>query len=391
MNQIIGYSQQELEKAVLNYKQVYVYGAGVEGKRVLEELMQYQIPVTAIVVTSKQNNPDTVMGVKVIELKNVVPDDKTMFIIGVSRKYEQQVAETLWESGHCHVVSLLNKKWKKNRIVPKLEITVKMGCGVQCKYCPQQELLHTYFGQEKSRESWLSLENYKKAIDHMPKETIITFSGFAEPFLHPQAIEMIEYANQTGHPVELYTTFVNLSEKDFDRIKDIPFRTVVLHTPDKMNYAIIPITDNYKKIMDKALSHKKPNGETFIDSANCQSEPSEEFLELAKGRIEVKSTLIDRAGLLEGEDLKKSIHKTGKLVCKRSYLQNHWVLLPDGTTVLCCMDFALRHVLGNLFYESYEQICENSVYQGIRKQMDCPSPNRELLCCDCTASLEIAE
>ena len=153
--------------------------------------MQYQIPVTAIVVTSKQNNPDTVMGVKVIELKNVVPDDKTMFIIGVSRKYEQQVAETLWESGHCHVVSLLNKKWKKNRIVPKLEITVKMGCGVQCKYCPQQELLHTYFGQEKSRESWLSLENYKKAIDHMPKETIITFSGFAEPFLHPQAIEMI--------------------------------------------------------------------------------------------------------------------------------------------------------------------------------------------------------
>ncbi len=386
---IVTYDEAELKQAISNYCQIFLFGAGSAGKKILETLSDCHISITAIVVSDKSENPDKIMGIDVVGLEEIDVGDTNIFILGVSRKFEHQVVKTLLDKGHTHIAKLANTKWKKNIGMPKLEITVKMGCNVQCKYCPQSDLLRAYFEQDKDRENILSLDNFKKAINNMPDNTIITFSGFAEPFLNSDAIEMIEYAHKKGHFIELYTTLINISEEEFDRIKDIPFRKVVLHTPDKMNYAIIPITDTYKKVMDKALSHKKPNGEPFIDSANCQSEPSEDFLKIANGRIKVESTLIDRAGLLEGEDLLRSEHKKGKLVCKRSYFQNHWVLLPDGTVVLCCMDFGLKHMLGNLFQKNYGQICEDVAYTNVRSMMSSCFDERDILCCECTASMEV--
>lgn len=391
MSRIVEYNTQEFKTIASEYKNIYLFGAGEEGKKMMGFLTKIGISITAVIVSDKKNNPENLLGIEVKELHTIQPDSKNLFIMGVSRVYEEQVAEILQKNGHSNVVGVSDTKWNLKVTSPKLEITAKIGCSIQCRFCPQKELLCSYFKEDKERAVYLSLENFKTAVDHMPENTVITFSGFCEPFLNPKAVEMIKYANQKGHRIELYTTFSKLTLGEFEQIKDIPFEEVVLHTPDKMNYADIPVTDEYKQILNMALEHRKVNGEPFIDSANCQSEPSDEFLELAKGRILVKSTLIDRAGLLEGEELKKSGKKTGKLICQRSCLQNHWVLLPDGTVTLCCMDFGMKHILGNLLYEDYQTICDNQAYKEIRKQMVQKGGERDLLCCDCTASIEISE
>ena len=221
----------------------------------------------------------------------------------------------------------------------------------------------------------------------MPSNTIICFAGFVEPFFHPQGVEMIQYAYKMGHPVELFTTFMGLTKEQFDIIKHIPFHQVVLHTPDKLNYANIQIDETYRKILDEVLDMTKEDGTSFIDSANCQSEPSEEFLKLAKNRIVVESTLVDRAGNLEDDALKKSEFKKGKIICNRTKDLNHWVLLPDGTVVLCCMDFGLKHPLGNLLTDNYDDIIAKKEYQSIISAMS--DEKVDIICRKCTSSKEV--
>lgn len=229
----------------------------------------------------------------------------------------------------------------------------------------------------------MSFEDYKKCLSHMPKGATINFAGFVEPFFHENGVDMIEYAFEQGFSVELFTTFNGLSYADFQRIKTLPFSLVVLHTPDKMNYAKITINEEYIKIVDEALDLCKPNGLPFIDSANCQSEPSEEFNVIAKNRVLVTSQLHDRAGNLEGEGFIRCKYREGALICGKTRGMDHWVALPDGTVVLCCMDFGMDHVIGNIIENTYDELIEGDAYKEIRNRM---INNGELICRKCFLS-----
>ena len=388
-----GISYKDIQNFMDMYETIYVYGAGKYAEILLNQIFKNFGQIKAVVVSDKGNNADKIMGIPILSLDEIIEDNNhTGFILGVSNNYDKEIIKTLYIHGYTNILCMEDMKvlegnigWQTLAKMPKLEITPKIGCNIQCRYCPQQLLYKTYFKDNKSRRSIMDFEDYKKCINKTPKNTIITFSGFVEPFHHPKAIDMIQYAHASGRHIELYTTFVGVTETMLEQIKDIPFIQVVLHTPDCDGYANIPMTDEYFKVIDKVLDYKKANGKSFVDSANCQSKPAEAFLEIARGRIEIKSALVDRAGNLEGNGLKKSRGKAGKIYCRRSLKQNHWVLLPDGSVVLCCMDFGLRHVLGNLIKSEYEEIIQGEEYLNIRKKMMIDD-DFNLLCRDCTSA-----
>lgn len=386
---------------ILNYIQkfesVYVYGAGMYGNILVNDLKARNCKVEAVVVTSKKGNPNTIAGIPVVGLEDVIAGDRNLFVLGVSERYTTEITNLLMMHGHSHIMILENAfilhggvEPRMEPKIPKLEITAKIGCRIRCHYCPQQLLWNAYFDNNSQRIAQMKLEDYKTCILRMPKDTIISFAGFVEPFHHPDAVEMILFAHEMGYKVELYTTLDGLTLDQYHLIKDIPFINVVLHTPDKKNYANIHITDEYWKIVDLALGQKKPNGMNFIKRANCQSLPSEEFLKVARGRIKVETELIDRAGNLDSDEgLRASAYKTENIYCNIAYCQNHWVLLPDGTVTLCCMDFALRHVIGNLLSSSYEELLHGEAYMSIRRQMMNLEESSGLLCRSCTESVRL--
>lgn len=266
---------------------------------------------------------------------------------------------------------------------PALEITAKLGCSVNCKYCPQALLYNRYFTNHKSRAAQMTYEDYKICVDKTPINTIISFAGFVEPFLHEQASDMIRYAYESGRDVMLFTTLVGLTEEKWEQISDVPFYQVVLHTPDKKSFAKIPVTKEYTELLDKILDHCKPDGSNFIDFANCQSEPSDDFVKIAKGRVRMQGTkMTDRAGALEGEEIRSASYSSGEIYCTRSYNMDNWVLLPDGTVVLCCMDYGLKHPLGNLIRDDYDMIKQREEYQRIIKGLR--SDYADILCRHCT-------
>jgi FkbM family methyltransferase len=106
----------------------------------------------------------------------------------------------------------IKDKWKYS-IAPTLEFTTivpEKGCVVDCVFCPQRTLVDRYKGERR-----LSLENFKRVIDKLPKEIRVTFSGFVEPWMNSDCTEMVKYAYDQGHPIsvlaKLIWTYLRLS------------------------------------------------------------------------------------------------------------------------------------------------------------------------------------
>lgn len=372
---------------------IYIYGAGRIAVMLQQLLYKNHILVNGFCVTDKGNNPGMISGLPVIQVDELEADrKKTLFIIGTMKQKSNPMIQTLLSFGYTNYVepaeniNYLNEKKIEMIHRPALEITPKAGCSVHCRYCPQDIFCHAYFA-DKDRASMMELDLYKKCVDKTPPDCIIIFAGFVEPFFHPQAVEMMRYAADTGRDVSLYTTMVGMTPKVFEEIKTIPFYEVVLHTPDDEGYANIPMTEEYFEVLDMVLDAKKPDGRPFIDYANCQGTPHREILKHTSGKILITNELVDRAGNITYEEVYENSKKKGPILCERARDLNHNILLPDGSVVLCCMDFGMKHVLGNLSGKSYEELLTGEEMQQIKGAMQ--KETGEIICRQCSSAVEI--
>lgn len=280
------------------------------------------------------------------------------------------------------------KKWMQH-IRPSIEITTVMGCRVNCKFCPQKSLVEEYFREDKGRASKMSFDTFRRCIDKMPKHSTIIFSGASEPMLNDEVYEMILYASQRGgDKLRLLTTLEGLTNAGLDQIKDVSFEAVVLHAPDADGFAKITVDEDYFQILDKILSLKKPDGSRFIDYCNCQGRFHPEFLKHIKEDIpglNVKTQqLHDRAGNIGESTSLVTKENKGIMICRGSFpVLNHFMLMPDGTVCLCCMDFGMKHVLGNLLTDSYKQLRKSQELKRVQRGMINPG-TKDILCRNCS-------
>jgi MoaA/NifB/PqqE/SkfB family radical SAM enzyme len=257
-------------------------------------------------------------------------------------------------------------KWR-NSVAPTMEFTTSIdtqnGCVVDCVFCPQRTLQKSYKG-----ERFMTLDNFKKAVDKLPQEVRVTFAGFTEPWLNKNCTDMVLYAHEKGHPISIFTTGIGMSIEDIDRIKHIPFAGgpnggFVLHLPDQERKAKHPITKRYIEVIEHF-------GKVYPQINN--------FTTMAMGTIHEQVRHVfsnapvyamwSRAGNLLGESIMKPellnrkdeyrsiYHGEQPMTCGCLEKMYHNVMLPNGDVSLCCMDYGLEHILGNLYEQSYEDI-----------------------------------
>ena len=78
----------------------------------------------------------------------------------------------------------------------------------------------------------------------------------------------------------------------------------------------------------------------------------------------------DRAGNVEGRP-HRDIDQEEELVCITSGLDmNHNVLLPNGDVLMCCMDYGMTGILGNLFTQTYEEVLGSDRAKAMRETLD---------------------
>jgi hypothetical protein len=211
--------------------------------------------------------------------------------------------------------------------LPYLEITTQIGCSVNCiKYCPQ-ELIVKKLGGIKP----LTLGAFKELISSVPSTVIIDFSGLSEAFQNPECPDMILYAHEKGHTITISSTLVGLSLDNAIRICSIPFGQFILHLPDAMGNAHIPITQNYKDVLTYVLTHVENIGVMNMGGMfhTCNIE------DFARGKIVNP--------------------KKGRVTCQHLEVPGYQ-LMPNGDIIFCCGVRGLQGKIGSLYDSTYTEL-----------------------------------
>ena len=216
----------------------------------------------------------------------------------------------------------------------------------------------------------LSLADFKTCVDKLPPDVMVSFSAFGEPQMNPAFTDMVLYAHSVGHPVELYSTLVGMTRESYQKIRDVPFRNVVLHIPDREDNSHFDLTPEYLELVNLVICDAMA-GRFKIHAYSCHGEVHPAIVDLVhKSGIFIVSELHDRAGNVKKTDVKHTAHKKGRIWCARSGRKPDWSeLLPDGTVCLCCMDFGVKYVLGNLLTQSYDQIMQGEAMRDLCLRM----------------------
>jgi len=218
----------------------------------------------------------------------------------------------------------------------RLEISTNTECTINCyPLCPQKLLHSAYHGSP-----FLSLADFGRALSNVPNDVRIEFCGFSEPFLNPEAVDMIELAHDRGYDVSAVTTLVGLKPSDVDRLARVNTGAFTLHLPDACGIAHIPITDEYKEVLTLALT------------------------KIQVSDFSIMSKYFKDHHWAGNSENSPPFHFRGPFLCE--WLSRpQFVMLPDGTTTFCPMDRGLKHVLGNLMETSYDDLMESKAFRKI--------------------------
>lgn len=246
----------------------------------------------------------------------------------------------------------------------RLEITTHIGCPMNCRDCPQGLLLSKYKGKRD-----LSLEDFKTIIDKVPQTVRIDFSGMCEPFANPYCSDMILYAYEKKHRLALYTTLQGATIEDYEKLKHVRYEVVTIHVPDREESGHFNITPDYLELLSKWETH----------NYSCHGTIDERVMHSMKRRNLI-TYMHDRAGNVEDRP-HRNINPRVPLWCQTSGKEmDHNVLLPDGTVIMCCMDYGMTGVFGNLLEQSYEEVLNSEEAQKMRATLN----EGESICRHCT-------
>lgn len=264
-----------------------------------------------------------------------------------------------------------------------IEVTLQIGCSLQCKYCPQNLLIKNY--NKKDRVKSMSLDSFKRYIESVRIGGGIVFSGMSEPFLNKDCAKMIKYAYDKGYKISLFTTLMGMSLEDLEIIKHVHFDYVTLHVPDTEGNSKFTLNEEYDRVLEKFCSTVQ------VNNYSCHGTVHDRVKQYIDSEF-LSTALMNRAGNLEYEHLKTFAPK-GEIVCQVGTIEGPgcWApeVLPDGTVTLCCMDYAMRHVLGNLNENSVSEILNsdeaNLVMQGMKQD------TMDTLCRTCSSAVPMED
>ncbi len=265
-----------------------------------------------------------------------------------------------------------------------LLISTGVGCGVLCSYCPQATIGRAY--KTRGGDTRMSFDTFKTCVDKLTPDISLHFNGFYEPFLNRECTDMMLYAESKGFPVRVSTTVMGLELEDVERFKDIPFTKFAVHLPDDKGLTKIKVDDRYLAVLAALIDSKISKiGYHVHDGATGPEEVESRAAQLLKDRgiVPENRWVLTRAGNIQIEGKTDRERLKGELApCYRLYNN---VLLPNGDVALCCMDWSLKHIIGNLLDADYDSLHKSDEFKRVLRGYT--DESEDILCRYC----EIAE
>jgi sulfatase maturation enzyme AslB (radical SAM superfamily) len=251
---------------------------------------------------------------------------------------------------------------------PGIEITTKIGCKNACVYCPQSKFINSY--RRKSNVMDMSFETFKACLDKLPLGVEIYFSGLCEPWLNPECTKMVLYAHERAHKIIVYTTLVGMNLSDIDLLERVLFTHFNVHLPAGGEYDKIKVDEYYLDLLNRILKSKINIRYHFhgvrldpkVKILTEQNGKTVEYVPMYVGNRDKIQRLpvYSRARNVKVKNRFGLYRRRGIIGCKYNLRINQ--LLPNGDVLLCCMDYGMKHVLGNLLTSSYNSLFRSEAF-----------------------------
>ena len=220
----------------------------------------------------------------------------------------------------------------------------------------------------------MSFDVFRACLDKIPLDTEIYFSGFCEPWSNPQCSKMVLYTHSRRHKINVSTTLVGMRLLDVEMFESVPFKRFFIHLPSVEGYENIKVDKDYLAVLEK-ISRSRIGVSYRFHGKDVH--PG--VRDLLKGVHKENVELMTRCANIEIKGVPHPEIKRGAIFCERLLRLN--VLLPNGDVVLCCMDYSLSHILGNLLSSDYASLFKGSEFLAIQKRLK--ERSTDILCRYC--------
>lgn len=242
---------------------------------------------------------------------------------------------------------------------PVMELTTMIGCPLMCTFCPQDNLRESYGKDAK----YMQPIDLMKVLAKLPKNTRIDFSGMSEPWANPNCTTMLEMVLYMGFKVAIYTTLYGMTNPE--QVKKVleshpgQVEVFMIHLPDaNKNMKGWKMSDEWMHALNTMMTLQIPCGigAMTMDKTGFVAPELQHIIGRLPGwQGHTRADSLDPEQVA-GQALSVTPRNEFPLTCRSTPFYDRNVLLPNGDVVLCCMDYNLKHVIGNLLKQSYAEI-----------------------------------
>ena len=248
-----------------------------------------------------------------------------------------------------------------------LNVTTTSGCRGRCVYCPQDR----YWDAMAERPRYLTADEFTALVPMLADTHFETmsFGGFSEPFDNPEIVDLLTLTYELDFVDEIlvYSNGEAMTPATMQALAHVHFGTVDIscHGFDPETYRrtrsfvdpvavrenVLFLLENHSNIANLTISVSGPFGsQDSLDelAALCDG----------AGATLFRRDLHSRAGLLRIGRANGG-PKSGPFRCAKFDFEKP-VLVPGGDLSLCCQDFALRYVIGNLHDAPFAKLMSES-------------------------------
>jgi radical SAM protein with 4Fe4S-binding SPASM domain len=291
-----------------------------------------------------------------------------------------------------------------------ISIEPTTSCNLRCPECPSGLRSFT------RPTGMLQTGTFRRVIDELSKSvSYLTFYFQGEPFLHPDFLDMVEYASSKGIYTATSTNAHFLREEQarqtiasgLDRIIiSIDGTTQETYESYRKGGDLSKVIEGAKNILrfKKELKSRTPHvvfqflvvkhNEHQIDELRILAD------DLGVDQVVLKSAQIydykNGSALIPSNEKYSRYRKNGdgKYSVKNELMNHCWkmwhsaVITWDGKVVPCCFDKDAQFVMGDLQENSFAEIWEGEKYVSFRQSL-LRSRNEIEICRNCTEGTKV--
>lgn len=249
---------------------------------------------------------------------------------------------------------------------PALEITTNIGCPLACEYCPQRVISAAY--ARRSSVFVMTFDCFRECLEKVPLDVAIDFSGMSEPWQNPECTRMVLHAVGRGYMTRIHTTLHGMTLQDVRELAPLPLDAFRVHLPSRERLENMTVNAAYLNLLD-VVAERITMARFICFGERANPEVERVLRNHPCTRIRFASPS-NRAEIRCADGKPLLSLERGRIRCSNHARYN--VLLPNGDVTLCCMDYGLKHLLGNLRELSYYELFRNHEFERVCAGFDDP-------------------